>query len=340
MNTGPEQAAGGAFDARKFMPKGVLAMRFQPGQSGNPAGRPPGALNKKTLEVEAQLAQRAEASVAKIIDRADNGEPAAMRLVMDRVAPTGTSRPLPFELPPVETPDDVAAAARAVLKAMAEGAIAPRETVNLLAVVAAAARIAERVQSMKERHETWWGDGLRDTARAALASVLKEDGIDAFLYSPVNSDAADAKAKHSPVEATKNRAAAKASDRAAAAVTGAQKKGEGLYSPVNSKTSVAKAAPRSATSIPAVMPDILPAPDGGPAILDSVVLDQVDELRAQASGGILRKRRHKPLTSVAPNAVRFGGGLPVNRRSYVADQKWLASMLENGLDGATKRKAA
>jgi Family of unknown function (DUF5681) len=316
-------------------------MRFQPGQSGNAAGRPPGALNKKTLEVEAMLAQRAEASVAKIIDRADNGEPAAMRLVMDRVAPMGTSRPLPFELPPVDTPDDVAAAARAVLKAMAEGTIAPREAINLLAVVAAAARIAERVQSMKERHEVWWGGGLHDTARAVIGSLLKEHGFDdAFLYSPLNNEAADAKPKHSPVEAAKNRAAAKAPDKAAEAVTGAQKEGEGLYFPVNSKTSAAKAAPRSASSIPAVMPDILPAPDGGSAILDSVVLDQIDESRAQASGSIMRKRRHKPLTSVAPSAVRLGSGRPVDPRPYVTDQKWLASMLENGLHGATKRKAA
>jgi Family of unknown function (DUF5681) len=315
-------------------------MRFQPGQSGNPAGRPPGALNKKTLEVEAMLAQRAEASVAKIIDRADNGEPAAMRLVMDRVAPTGTSRPLPFELPPVDTPDDVAAAARAVLQAMAEGAIAPREAVNLLAVVAAAARIAERVQSMKERHEIWWGGGLHDTARAVIGSLLKEHGFDdAFLYSPVNSDAADAKPEPSPADAGKNAAQARASDKAPAAMKGTKTKGDGLYSPVNSKTSAAKAAPRSASSIPAVMP-ILPAPDGGPAILDSVVLDQVDELRAQSSGRMLRKRRHKPLTGVAPSALGLGGGLPVNRRSYVTDQKWLASMLENGLHGATKRKAA
>jgi hypothetical protein len=28
-------------------------MKFQPGQSGNPAGRPPGSLNRKTLALAA-----------------------------------------------------------------------------------------------------------------------------------------------------------------------------------------------------------------------------------------------------------------------------------------------
>jgi hypothetical protein len=64
-------------------------MRFQPGQSGNPAGRPAGALNKKTLAVEAAMAERAEEIVNNVMDRAKNGESAAMRLTMDRLAPTG-----------------------------------------------------------------------------------------------------------------------------------------------------------------------------------------------------------------------------------------------------------
>jgi len=128
-------------------------MRFQPGQSGNPAGRPPGARNKKTLEMEEMLAQRAEATVTKILDRADAGEPAAMRLCMDRMAPTGANRPIPIELPPVDTPDDVAAAVRVVMNGMAAGAISAREAICLLAVVERLARIAERVQQMRERHE-------------------------------------------------------------------------------------------------------------------------------------------------------------------------------------------
>src|ERR1700730_15447196 len=110
-------------------------MRFEPGQSGKPAGRPPGSRNKKTLEVEELLAKRAEAPVREILDRTDRGDPAAMRLCMERVLPTGANRPVAIELPPVDTPDDVAAATRVVMKALAAGAISARETINLLTVV-------------------------------------------------------------------------------------------------------------------------------------------------------------------------------------------------------------
>ena len=310
-------------------------MRFQPGQSGNPAGRPLGALNKKTLAMEAMLAQRAEASVAKIIDRADAGEPAAMRLCMERMAPTGSARPLPFELPPVETPDDVTAAARAVIMAMAEGTIAPRETVNLLAVVAAAARIADRVQCMKERHKVWWGGGLHDTARAALGAVLREHGFDdGFLYSPVNSDAADAEPEHSPVDAAKSAPEAKASDKAATAPTAAGKEQDGLYFPVNSNASAAKAAPRSVTRTGMATAEMPAAP-----ALDAVIRDQVDALKAHAPNSTLGRRRRALMESVSPAALRLGG-LSVDPRSYVTDQTWLASMLESGVHNATKRKAA
>jgi hypothetical protein len=159
-------------------------MRFQPGQSGNPAGRPAGARNKKTLEMEELLAQRAERTVCEILDRADRGEPAAMRLCMDRVLPTGANRPVAIELPPINTPDDVAAATRVVMKALAQGAISARETVNLLTVIERLARLAERVQQMRERHQVWLTASdlaLREAARAALAAVEEEGNEGADL---------------------------------------------------------------------------------------------------------------------------------------------------------------
>jgi hypothetical protein len=281
-------------------------MRFEPGQSGNPAGRPPGARNKKTLEMEEMLAERAETAVKSMLERAERGEPAAMRLCMERVLPTGANRPVAIELPSVDTPDDVAAATRVVMKALAAGAISARETINLLTVVERLARLAERVQQMRERHEVWAAPSeasFREAARAALEAVLKEEGIEgADLYSPVNPETApQAEPLYSPV----NSAQAAAGTQAAGSAAADETAGESLYSPVNS---AAKAAAR---------------PPG-----------------AQGPGSILKRRRRALMGSVSPAALLLGGGLPVDPRSYVTEQTWLASLTETGRHGAAKRNAA
>jgi hypothetical protein len=85
-------------------------MRFQPGQSGNPAGRPPGALNKKTLAIEAAIAERAEKILNDVIDRAKDGQATAIRLSMERLLPVGRNRPLAIDLPVIETSEDGRAA--------------------------------------------------------------------------------------------------------------------------------------------------------------------------------------------------------------------------------------
>src|SRR5580700_10393017 len=125
-------------------------MRFAPGQSGNPAGRPPGSRNRKTIAVEEVLAVTAQETVKLIIARAQSGDPTAMRLCMEQMALIGTDKPLELELPPVRSADDVTAAADAVMKACAEGAISPRQTVCMLTVVERRARIVERALKMKE----------------------------------------------------------------------------------------------------------------------------------------------------------------------------------------------
>ena len=42
-----------------------LTMKFQPGQTGNPAGRPPGSRNKKTIALEEAFEEHAEDTSSK-----------------------------------------------------------------------------------------------------------------------------------------------------------------------------------------------------------------------------------------------------------------------------------
>ena len=57
---------------------------FKPGQSGNPSGRPHGSRNKATLALEALLDDEGEAITRKAIEKALEGDTAALRLVVVR----------------------------------------------------------------------------------------------------------------------------------------------------------------------------------------------------------------------------------------------------------------
>jgi uncharacterized protein DUF5681 len=100
---------------------------FQPGQSGNPNGRPVGSRNKATLAIDALLDGEAETLTRKAIALAKAGDMQALKLCMDRIAPPRRDRPVSFALPKVEGPADAATAMSAVLKAAAEGELTPME---------------------------------------------------------------------------------------------------------------------------------------------------------------------------------------------------------------------
>src|SRR5262245_1308329 len=74
-------------------------MPFEKGESGNPAGRPLGSRNRATLLMESLMADDAEAIGRKAIELAKGGDLAAIRLCVDRLAPTRKGKPVPFELP-------------------------------------------------------------------------------------------------------------------------------------------------------------------------------------------------------------------------------------------------
>ena len=62
-------------------------MRFEKGQSGNPAGRPPGSRNKATILAESIFEGEAESIIRMAIDKAREGDITAIRLCLDRVFP-------------------------------------------------------------------------------------------------------------------------------------------------------------------------------------------------------------------------------------------------------------
>jgi Family of unknown function (DUF5681) len=109
-------------------------MQFQKGQSGNPAGRPPGSRNKATV-IEELLDCEGEAISRAVIEKAKAGDPTAMRVCMERLIPKRCERTIQFALPPLESVADAVKALAAVAAALADGEITPGEAASVVQVI-------------------------------------------------------------------------------------------------------------------------------------------------------------------------------------------------------------
>jgi hypothetical protein len=110
-------------------------MTFQIGQSGNPAGRPKGARGKATILAEGLLDGEAQDIIRAAVDLAKAGDVAAIRVCLDRIAPRKRDRPVAFELPPLHTAADAAAALAAITAAVSAGDLTPSEAADLFKLV-------------------------------------------------------------------------------------------------------------------------------------------------------------------------------------------------------------
>jgi Family of unknown function (DUF5681) len=118
-------------------------MQFQPGQSGNPAGRPPGARNKATLLAEALLEGEAEKIIRVAVEKALKGDPVALRLCLERMVPRPRDSAVVFELPKLETAADAVAAMAAVLDGVANGRLTPSQAGEIAKIVDSTRRSLE-----------------------------------------------------------------------------------------------------------------------------------------------------------------------------------------------------
>jgi hypothetical protein len=69
-------------------------MTYQKGQSGNPAGRPPGIKDRR-VELRELFQPKAKDLVAKAIEMALAGDTACLRLCIERVVPAMKSQDAP-----------------------------------------------------------------------------------------------------------------------------------------------------------------------------------------------------------------------------------------------------
>lgn len=139
--------------------KGVKG--FQRGISGNPSGRPLGSKNKSTLIADLLQEGEREEIYRTLVDHAKDGDPTAMRLVIERLDPKPRSRPIQVELPPASTREGIIDAMDAVTQAVARGQITPDEGHALAAlllrtsVAIVAHGILERVEQMENNIERY-----------------------------------------------------------------------------------------------------------------------------------------------------------------------------------------
>ena len=108
---------------------------WKPGQSGNPAGKPPGTRNRATQMVLALMESGAEGITRAIIDAARKGDMAAARLVIERLAPPARERPISLDLPDTSTVAGVSQAQQVVLEAVGAGELLPTEGSTLAAIL-------------------------------------------------------------------------------------------------------------------------------------------------------------------------------------------------------------
>jgi Family of unknown function (DUF5681) len=111
------------------------APAWQKGQSSNPRGRPAGSKHRATVFAETLLAGEAEGIVRKVVTLALAGDPACLKLCMDRLLPPLKSRPVNFPLPTLRTTSDALAALAGLAQGIATGRLLPEEAESLTVTI-------------------------------------------------------------------------------------------------------------------------------------------------------------------------------------------------------------
>lgn len=113
--------------------------RWKAGESGNPKGRPVGT--GKVAAIRAAISEHVPELVQALVNRALGGDVGAARLLLERtVAPLRAAE----AVQPLALADgSLTEQGRSVLKAVADGELAPSQGAALVSAIGALARVAE-----------------------------------------------------------------------------------------------------------------------------------------------------------------------------------------------------
>lgn len=129
--------------------------QWQPGESGNPRGRPPNRPDRRLLATQ-QMLDEMRNIVAVLVGKALEGDTNAANIVLSKVIPSlkAQAEKVQFEFDATATISDQVAQ---VLDAIAAGAVAPDvgrviiESIKALADVRAAEELEARIAALEEK---------------------------------------------------------------------------------------------------------------------------------------------------------------------------------------------
>lgn len=136
------------------MANSTPANLWKAGQSGNPAGRPPG--QSEITKLRAMLMPQAPEILETVLKAAKGGDMVAARLILERILPAVKPTEQSVELSLIgETLTDKG---RAVLGAISTGVLAPNQGSQLIAAIGTLARVTElddferRIGELEKKH--------------------------------------------------------------------------------------------------------------------------------------------------------------------------------------------
>ncbi len=141
--------------------------RFVKGNSG----RPKGSKNTVTVAIENMMSGEAEAITRRCIDLAKKGDPTALKIVMDRIAPIRKGR----KLEGISRKDNESSA-ETLLRAVLEGELTPEEGKDVVSMIESAARVAanKALSDLRQKQIDLLKEGGIDPNRVMIVPALSD----------------------------------------------------------------------------------------------------------------------------------------------------------------------